>query len=545
MAGTVILIFLILAFFTGWALNERKKAVEQSKIAVAQSKYADDQTKVAENERDNAIKAQNEAKRSKEYADEKKIEAEYERDNAIKAQNEANKSRNDAISAKDEAVYQETLADSARKAAVESEMEVKRTNKRAMYQLYLFNAKEFANKSLLLEKNDTIKALLALNAYDLVINGFQSYSSGSDSLSYEITILEALQRAYARFEPNILMSGEIWALDSKKGEIVFSDTLGRILITRLEEQADDKLPELKTIQSVKLPDNSFIRSVAIDSNKDKIACGTSEGDVILITHNNNRNPELKKIYKHDKRVLSLLFISDKNWLVSASLDNIVGIWDLSKGEFITKLQVKNAVKDLVLYNDKIIYSDDKGGIFTWNINKPEEEPVLIYQNNKPINALAINLLHSWLAAASGSEIILFPDILNINLKSVPKIFSVRHTGIISDLKFSPDDRWFSSVGLDGLILLWDINEGAKNGIENIVPIILGDINLKVLSLDFDEHSKYLIYADNENLQIYPINLEVVYQKLKAKMGKRTMTDNEWNYYIRGEISNLNLSKQPN
>ena len=535
MAGTVILIFLVFAFFTGWALNERKKAVEQSNIAVAQSKYADDQTKVAENERDNAIKAQNEANKAKKYADDQTKVAENERDNAIKAQDEANKSKNDAISAKNEAVYQETLADSARKVAVESALEVMRTNKRAMYQLYLFNAKEFANKSLLMEKNDTMKALLALNSYDLVINGFQNYSSESDSLSYEITILEALQKAYLKFESNILTSGEIWALDSKKSEIVFSDTLGRILITRLEEQADDNLPELKTTRSIILPDNSFIRTLAINDAKDQIACGTSEGDVILITPNNKRDPELKKIYRHDKSVLSLLLISDKNWLVSASLDNTVGIWDLSKEEFITKLRVKNPVKDLGLYKDKIIYSDVKGGIFTWNINKPVEEPILIYQNKKPINALAINLLHNWLAAASGSEIILFPSISNINLKSVPKIFSVRHTGIISALKFSPDNRWLSSVGLDGLILLWDMNEGVKNGIENILPVIIGNKNLKILSIDFDEHSKYLIYADNENLQLYPIDLEDVYQKLKAKMGKRSMTGNEWDYYKRGDI----------
>jgi WD40 repeat protein len=528
MAGTVISIFIILAFFTGWALNERKKAVAQSKIAVAQSKYADDQKKVAENERDNAIKAQNEANMSKKEADNQKKKAEDARDDAIKAQNDANRSKNEAISAKDE-------ADSSRKVAVESAREVMRTNKRAMYQLYLFNAKEFANKSLLMEKNDTMKALLALNANDLVINGFQNYSSESDSLSYEITILEALQKAYARFESNILTSGEIWALDSKKGEIVFSDTLGRILITRLEEQTDAKLPELRTIKSIKLPENSFIRSIAIDNTKERIACGTSEGDVILLKHYIDKDPDLKKIYNHDKSVLSLLFISDKDWLVSTSLDNTVRIWDLSKDEFITELQVKNAVKNLVLSNDKIIFSDDKGGLFSWNINKPAEEPILIYQNKKPINALAINLLHNWLAAASGSEIILFPSISDINLKTVPKIFSVKPTGMISALKFSPDNHWLSSVGFDGSILLWDINESVKNGIENTVPIILGNMNLKILSLDFDEHSKYLIYADNENLQLYPINLEVVYEKLKAKMGKRTMTSNEWDYYKRGDI----------
>jgi hypothetical protein len=535
MAATVLAIFFILTFFTGWALNERKKAVEQSKIA-------DTQKIEAEKARDDAIKAQNEANRSKKDADDQRKEAENARDDAINAQNEANKSKKEADSqkkeaenARDYAVYQEALADSARKVAVNSAMEVMATNKRAMYQLYLFNAKEFANKSLLMEKNDTIKALLALNAYDLVINGFRNYSSGSDSLSYEITILEALQKAYTRFESNILTSGEIWALDSKKGDIVFSDTLGRVSITRLEEQTEDKLPELKTTNSINLPDNSFIRSLAIDDAKDKIACGTSEGDVILIIRNNGGDPDLKRIYKHDKMVLTMLLISENNWLISASIDNTVRIWDLSKEEFITEFQVKNTVKDLVLYNDRIIYSDDKGGIFTWNINKPEEEPILIYQNKNAINALAINLLHNWLAAASGSEILVFPSVSNINLKSIPRTFSVRHTGIISALKFSPDNRWLSSVGFDGLIYLWDINEGVKSGIENILPVIIGNRNLKILSIDYDEHSKYLIYADNENLHLYPIDLEVVFRKLKAKMGRRTMTRNEWEYYRRGDI----------
>ena len=40
MAGTVIIIFSILAFFTGWALIERKNAVEQSKIADEQTRLA-------------------------------------------------------------------------------------------------------------------------------------------------------------------------------------------------------------------------------------------------------------------------------------------------------------------------------------------------------------------------------------------------------------------------------------------------------------------------------------------------------------------------
>ena len=533
--ATIIIIFFILAFFTGWALNERAKAVQQSKIA-------DVQKIEAENARDDAIRAQNEAKISQKNAISAKDDALYQKalaDSALNvAENHRGRSEMERQRAEDlyiDANRQRELAQKSQNEAEKSAMEVTQTNKRAMYQLYLFNAKEFANKSLLMEKNDTVKALLAINAYELVKYGFKNYSSVSDSLIYEITILEALQKAYARFESYKLTSGEIWALGSKNAYIVFSDTLSRILISHLEKQTEDKLPELETTSSIILPDNSFIRSLAIDNVKNKVACGTSEGEVFLLAQLENKNFNLKRIYNHDKRVLSLLFISDKNWLVSASLDNTIVIWDLDKEEFVTKLQVRNPVKDLLLCDHKIIYSDDKGGLFTWNINMLNEEPVLIFQNKDPINALALNHSINWLAAASGSDIILFPSVFDINLKTIPRIFSVRHSGIITNLKFSPDNRWLCSAGFDGSILLWDITEGVRNGIENTVPVILGNINRKILSLDFDNQSKYIIYGDNENLQLYPINLEDVYQKLKAKMGKRTITRNEWDYYKRGDI----------
>jgi hypothetical protein len=101
LAGTVIIIFFILTFFTGWALNERKKAVEQSKIA-----------------------------------DDQKIAAVNARDDAIKAQEKADKSKNVADSAKDVAVYQEALADSALKVA-ENNRRISEQQKQRAEDLYI------------------------------------------------------------------------------------------------------------------------------------------------------------------------------------------------------------------------------------------------------------------------------------------------------------------------------------------------------------------------------------------------------------------------
>jgi WD40 repeat protein len=533
----VIALVVILTGFTIWAMNERGKAVEQSRIA--------------EEQEGEAIKA---------------------RDEAITAQNEANRSKQEAVLAKDEALSQKSLADSAliiaenqrriseqqrqraeylfteandqrqlaqetQKRAEQSAREVIETNRRAMYQLYLFNAKEFANKSLLLEKNDTMKALLALNAFDLVNYGFNNYASAGDTLNYEIVILEALQKAYLNFEPDTLISGEIWAIDSQREQIIFSNDLGQVLITRLEEQTEDKLPRLHIVETIKFPENSFIRSIAVDSLKGRIACGTSDGKVILITKNNSGESEIKEIYKHDERVLSLAFVPGKNRLVSTSLDRTIRIWDINSGSFIRELQVKDITKNLILRdNDHIFFTDDKGGIFNWDLTSLNDEPVLISKNDKPVNALAFNAMHNWLAASSYGQIMMFLSVPEKNGDIIPEFFPVNHTGTITSLKFSPDNRWLSSASLDGAVMLWDMNIVMKNEIANIVPVTIEHKNLNVLSLIFDIEGKYLIFGDNSNLHITPVGLDIVYSKLSAKMGNRTIHRNEWEYYIRGDIS---------
>ena len=530
------ILFTVLAVLTGWALNERGKAVEQSKLA-----------------------------------EEKRKEAVTARDDAIIAQNEANVSKQEAISAKDDALYQKNLADSAlviaethrrtsdeqrtraeelyvdannqRQKAQEAQDEAERsakevieTSRRAMYQLYLFNAKEFANKSLLMSKNDTLKALLALKAYDLVNYGYHNYASASDALTYDIVILEALQKAYDRFESNVLFSGEIWASDVLNDQILFSDTLGRVEVTWLRDQVGDKYPVLNIAKSVSLPSSSFVRALATDNTGQRAAIGTTDGAVFLLSADNTGNNILKEIYRHDKRVLSLVFIPEKNWLISSSLDNNFKIWDLAKGEFIKVIKANNIIKNLVLQGlHSVVFSDDKGSVFLWDLDKIDTEPALIFHNSKPIDAIAFEPLHKRLAVATEGEVMLFlsPE---INTNSSPGVFSDRHKGIISALKFSPDGRWLCSAGFDGTVMLWDLEEVTGNSIENIVPISLDNKNMNILSLVFDKDSRYLLFADNSNLHICAVDLEGVYRKLRAKMGKRVISRAEWDYYKKGDIS---------
>ena len=84
-------------------------------------------------------------------------------------------------------------------------------------------------------------------------------------------------------------------------------------------------------------------------------------------------------------------------------------------------------------------------------------------------------------------------------------------------------------------MIWDLNEGGKNDLGKMSAITIENKNSKTLSLIFDDQSRYLIYGNSSNLQIFPVDLNVLYNKLRTKMGQRTIRKNEWEYYIRGDL----------
>jgi hypothetical protein len=44
-----------------------------------------------------------------------------------------------------------------------------------------------------------------------------------------------------------------------------------------------------------------------------------------------------------------------------------------------------------------------------------------------------------------------------------------------------------------------------------------------------------MYGDNRLLHIYPIDIQNTYTKLKLIMGKRELTEQEWKFYVKGDL----------
>jgi WD40 repeat protein len=528
---------IVLSAFTLWAFIEKTNAVEQKKIADGQKNEALKANAEADEARRLALEGKNKAEENEGIAIEQKKLAEEQRQSALRANKEAENSRRQAFSEKNIAEENEKIALSAKQQAETAKNEVIKAGNQTRFYLYLFNGKELANKSAVMQGNDTLRGLLSLTAYDLATYGYENFKKEETRVKYDNEILAALQKAYLLFEPDSLIGGEIWAIDSKNKKIVYSNRPGELYVSKLETKNKEKLPVLKTETNIKLQTESIVRSLSFDIMSERIACGTIDGNVTLIDHLDSDSSHQKIIYNHNNnRVLCLTFVPGKDWLISSSTDKTIQIWDIKQQKSLKILSVKEPVQKFILVNtDHLIFTNSTGNIYDWDLKYTEKQPEIIFsnENHQPISNLAYNSDRRWLAASSFGNMMIFPYDRGQAGKLKPEQFALNHKAVISRLDFSPDNNWLVSGSTDA-VMIWDMRDIKINEIDKIIPVVIEN-NKQLFSLAFDEESKYIMYGDSKVLHIYPIDIQSIYLKLKLIMGKRELSDQEWKFYVKGDV----------
>jgi len=393
-----------------------------------------------------------------------------------------------------------------------------------------------------MQENPTLKALLALTARDLVSYGYENYSQEGRSVRYDIEILQALQEAYLAFEADSLVGGEIWALDHRNERIAFSNKIGELSISSLEKKNPEKLPGLISGTSIELPTRSLVRALSFHPSEDKIACGTLDGNVSLINLPDTGLPEIEIVHKHNSsRVLHLAFVPGKEWLISSSMDRTIHVWDLKQKISIANLQLDNPVKKFVLTkNHHLVFFNAAGQILNWDLNHINEQPEIFYTSisRQPYQTIAYSTIHNLLVATSMGSIEIFPIKTDLPGNLQAERFTVKHNTIVSQLEFSPDHNWLVSASADA-IMLWDLEDLGGKETERFVPLVIENI-WQIFSLGFDQHSNYLLFGDMRMLHIYPIDIDDIYRRLKLVTGGKELSDQEWNYHIKGDLDRPEL-----
>lgn len=536
-AAASALIF-VLSAFSLWAFVERTKALKQTTIAEEQKNEAIKANKEAENARVMAQEGENRAKENEAKAiDQQKI-AEEQRRVALQANREAENSRKQALTEKNKAVENEKSALEAKQDADNAKNEVIKASSQAQFYLYLFNGKELASKSLTMQEDNILRGLLSLSAFDLVTYGYDNFSQNKTSVKYDGEILKSLQNAFFLLEKDSLAGGEVWAIASKNSKTVYSNKPGQLVVSKFEDKNRGKLPVLSTESTINLPVNSLVHALSFDPASNRLACGTIDGSVILLNNIASNPQEPKIIYSHKNyRVLDLSFVPGKEWLISSSTDKTIRIWDIAQQKIVKELLLNEPVQKFVLVNsDNFIFANSKGQILLWHLDNTSQDPQIIYASSErqPYKTLAYNAEHKWLAATRSGTIEIFeiPDPENPG-KLKPEQFTLKHKTVINQAGFSPDNKWLVTGSADAL-MLWDLSETGINEISKSVPIVIEN-NRQLFSLAFDENSRYLLYGDTRMVHICPIDIRDIYTRLKLKIGKSKLDENEWKYYIKGDL----------
>jgi len=423
--------------------------------------------------------------------------------------------------------------------AEQSAEEVIEANRQAMFQLYLFNAKEFAHKSLIIHDNPTLKSQLALMAYKLINFGYDTYGSGSQHIYYDPEILESLQQSYMHYVSDTLIKGEIWALDSKSGKLAFSSQAGQIEIAQLVDRYQDSLPILDIQHVVPLPGQSFVRALSLSRDAGRLVYGTSDGRILNISDCAGENVKPERIYDHGGQIYSSIFSLKEDWIISSSINNDLHIWDISSENTHLDIQLdQDARKLIVLPNNKLVFTNEINQVLSLGLEQDDGQTEVLYSGSGQENylSLAYNENLNWIALANSGEIQVFGLDQLGRVISGPNILPVEHVAVISVLEFSPDSKWLVSGSWDGTIMLWNLHPEIRESFEKYVPIIINNPNKRIQSLGFDKDSKYLIYTDNSHLRIYPLDIVDITERLKGILDDKELTDSEFRYYIKGDLA---------
>jgi len=527
---------IILTGFTIWAFYERARAIDQSNIADEQKNEALRANDEAERARYQAVIERDRAEESEAVALEHQKTAEEESENTIRANRAAEAARQQALEERNRAIENEKIAQDARIASDKAREETTRANNEASFYLYLFNGKELANKSLDMKQDRGLRARLALAAYELVGYAYRHFSQDEMALQYDIEILQALQEAYMQFEDEKLIDGEIWDIASGKEGIAYSNTIGKLFISKLETRDQGKRPELTTSSEISLPTLSFVQSVAFNDSGDQLVCGMVDGNVVHMDLSASGPPVPKVLYNHaQRRVWNLAFVPGREWIVSSAADRTFKVWDLNQQKLIRELQLDENVKDFIVVNQGLlVFPLSDGRLMGWNPGSElAPETLFVREDHKPFQSIAYNHEHDWLVTSSVGDIkiILLHPLLG--QEKTYKVLTIENVGVNSQLEFSLDNNWLVSAGTNA-IMLWDLSKEANRTVDGMKPLVIENEQL-ILSLAFDHESRFVLFGDYRQMRFRPLSIADIYSELGIISGGESLSEQEWNYFIQGNL----------
>jgi len=498
-----------------WSFVLREQAVKSQAEALYQQSLADSSATVAIMEGQRATAQADTARIQKELADSSAQVAFTAEQLAARNAREAQKQSLIAQDNADAATQQKNIA-------VEQQHEAERQrglaedNRVEAYRRQVLSvAQSMAVKSLQVDNDTSLKALLAYQAYQFNKNngGLAHHTDVYSGLYSALKFLNGPKYNVYTGHTDAVRS-LVFSPDNQTFYSAGSD--GRVLKWDIEDKNYSTVVE-----------NSMVNRVIDVSNDGKwLACGTEEGVQLFRVGLANSEPRI--LSGSDNRIRTLDFLPDNRRMFSAGTGGVITLWNLDNGRSEVFATLNTPVDVLVISRDgKYLAAGTRDGkIIIYKVDDSQTQFVL--HENSGISILALDFGEGDKLLASGDE---QGNVLVWDFMSRTMLNNLRgHQARITQVRFSPDGRILASSSTDGSVRMWETDN------LNTQPIVLSANAGFIFCIAFSPDSERILTGsrDEDRLVLSPTRTETMVEGICNTID-RNFSEEEWNTYIGTDI----------
>lgn len=501
-------------FIYGWL---QKSKAEDLALKAQQNLEAAQKQKIIADENAEKAKIQAELARQQTLiAQEKSQEAEIERNNALNNEKIALLQKAIAEERRREADEQRKLAVQREIEATEAKTEAEIQKDRAMALRMLSISQSMAVKSLNINGDDDLKALLAQQAF--------LFNKEYEGNTYDNYIYDGLYYALRKIEGRDfnLLSGHkdnvrsiVFNKDGSKFYTTGSD--GQILVWDAQELTYQVLYK-----------HNYVNKVLELSAGEKWLIVAGDAPYILLL--DLEDLRSVKVESHAGIITDIVAPQDRNYFYTLGAEDQT----LRKNDFNGSTLAKKfdeKVRSLAITKDNkyLIGGTEQGEIIVWDAETLERLYSANHITERPVYALTVNHNNNWLAIGDEGGTIYLCDIKNIGNELKNIITFTGQKSRISKISFSHRDNLLAASSLDGSIQVWLMSQPDN------LPLVFKDHDDHVWDISFNPQGTFLLAGVRSGkVKVWPTKPEMLADMICGKL-IRNMTKNEWKRYVAEDI----------